>query len=401
MPERATQQRGAMPDTPAILDWLARRGPEMEALLADLVNIDSNSRDPEGVAAVAERIAAFFAEHGIETRRLPSEGEAQPLVARTGGDGLGDGANAGHVLLLGHMDTVFPKGEAARRPFSVDGRTGYGPGCSDMKAGLVMNAFLVAGFAATGEAPLPVVALYTCDEEIGSPAGRPVIEDHARGARAVFNAEPGRANGNVVSGRRGGTFFRATVTGRAAHSGLNPHDGRSAVEEMARKILAWHALTSETPDVSVNVGVMRGGEVVNMVAPFAEALIDLRFAEPGTGEAKEAEIAEIARTCTRDGLSGAIERTGGFLPVVETPDSRGLVDLYLGAARELGQETGAEFTRSCADSGFTASVGAPTVCATGPVGGKAHSPEEYVELDSFVPRAQAVALSILRLAGRT
>ncbi|HUF86715.1 MAG TPA: M20 family metallopeptidase [Thermohalobaculum sp.] len=382
-----------MADSPAILDWLAGRGPEMEALLADLVNIDSNSHDAGGIAAVADRLAAFFAEHGVETRRVPTDGIAEALVAR-----VGPQVDEGHVLLLGHMDTVFPKGEAARRPFRVEGRIGHGPGCSDMKSGLVMNAFLMAGFAATGEAPLPLVALYTCDEEIGSPAGRPVIEAHARGARAVFNAEPARANGNVVSSRRGGTFFRATVTGRAAHSGLNPHDGRSAVEEMARKILAWHALTGEKPDVSVNVGVVHGGEVVNMVAPFAEALIDLRFAEPETGVAREAEIGEIARTCARDGLSGTIERTGGFLPVVETPASRALLEIHLGAARDLGLDTGAEFTRSCADSGFTAAIGVPTVCATGPVGGKAHSPDEYVELDSFVPRAQTVALAIARLA---
>lgn len=389
-----------MTEPSAILDWLSSRGGEMEALLADLVNIDSNSRDQDGIAAVAARLERFFAEHRVETRRVPTASGAEALLARTGPGGAGGSGSAnGRVLLLGHMDTVFPKGETARRPFRVEAGRGYGPGCSDMKAGLVMNAFLIAGFAATDEAPLQLDALFTCDEEIGSPAGRTVIEEHARGARAVFNAEPGRANGNVVSSRRGGTFFRATVTGRAAHSGLNPHDGRSAIEEMARKILAWHALSSETPDVSVNVGVVSGGEVVNMVAPFAEALIDLRFTEPETGEAKEAEIREIATHCARDGLSGTIERTGGFLPVVETPESKSLLELYLGAARDLGEDTGAEFTRSCADSGFTAGVGAPTVCATGPVGGKAHSPEEYVELDSFVPRAQTVALSILRLAG--
>lgn len=384
-----------MSKSPEILAWLAEKGPEMEALLADLVNIDSYSLDPEGIAAVAKRLETFFAEHAIETRRVPTDSGAEALVAEIGPDG----AN-GHILLLGHMDTVFPKGEVARRPFQVQGRRGYGPGCSDMKAGLAMNAFLMAGFEATGEAPLRIVSLYTCDEEIGSPAGRAVIEDHAHGALAVFNAEPGRANGNVVSSRRGGTFFRATVTGRAAHSGLNPHDGRSAVEEIARKILAWHALSSDTPDVSVNVGVVTGGEVVNMVAPHAAALIDLRYTEPETGAAREAEIRKIAEHCARDGLSGTIERTGAFLPVVETDASKALLGTYLDAAHALGQNTGAEFTRSCADSGFTAGVGAPTVCATGPVGGKAHTPEEYVELDTFVPRAQAVALSILKLTGR-
>lgn len=394
-----------MTDGHPIMGWLAERGEAMEALLAELVNIDSGTAHGAGVDAVRDRIDAWLTAQGVATVRHETPGGAC-LSARVGPDGAGAGgtgaaSNAGHVLLMGHMDTVFPVGEAARRPFAVerrDGRRlGRGPGCADMKAGLVMNAFLLAGFAATG-APGPVVALFTRDEEVGSPHGRGVIEGLAGGARAVFNAEPGRKSGNVVKARRGGTFYRATVTGRSAHAGQNPQEGRSAIEEMARKILAWHALSSETPDVTVSVGLVSGGLAVNMIAPACEAQIDLRFAEPETGERLDAEIRAIAERCDRDGLSGRLERLGGFLPVVETPANQSLVALYLGAARALGHATGAEFTRSCADSGFTAALGVPTVCGTGPVGGNAHSPEEYVELDSFVPRAQAVALSILRLA---
>lgn len=387
-----------MRENSAVLDWLADKGPAMEALLTELVNIDSNSYDPAGVESVRSRIAAFLAGNGVDTADIPDEG-GDCLVARVGAR-----ANAGHVLLMGHMDTVFPAGEAARRSFAVelrDGvRIGRGPGCSDMKAGLVMNAFLMAAFEAAGAPPLPIAALYTRDEEIGSPHGRAVIEAAAQGARAAFNAEPGRKSGNIVKGRRGGAFFRAAVTGRAAHAGLNPHEGRSAIEEMAHKILAWHALTSADPDVNVSVGIVSGGEAVNTIAPFCEAHIDLRFADSGTGARLEREIGEIAARRLRDGVTGTIERLGGFLPVIETPDNQALVELYLGAARELGHSTGAEFTRSCADSGFTANLGVPTVCGAGPVGGNAHSPEEYVVLDSLVPRAQAVALSILRLAGR-
>jgi glutamate carboxypeptidase len=379
-----------------VLDWLGERQPQMEALLADLVNIDSNSHDPAGVDRVRERIAAFFAEHGIAAETV-STGGGDCLIARTGRRG-----NQGRALLMGHMDTVFPAGEAAERPFTVEmregRRTGRGPGCGDMKAGLVMNAFVVAAFHAAGEAPLEVAALFTRDEEIGSPAGRPAIAAEAGGARAVFNSEPGRKNGNVVKGRRGGSFFRAAVTGRAAHAGLNPHEGRSAVEEMARKVLAWHALTSEEPDVTVTVGIIAGGQAVNMVAPFCEAQIDLRFGSAEVGEEWTRRIREIAETCHRDGLSGTLERLGAFEPMPVTEDNQSLVNLYLSAARDLGQETDAEYTRSCADSGITASLGVPTVCGVGPVGGNAHSPEEYVDLDSFVPRAQAVARAIQRLA---
>jgi glutamate carboxypeptidase len=385
-----------MPNKTAVLDWLAAKGSEMETMLAEVVAIDSGSDHPEGIEAVRQHFARFFTENGIEIADIDTP-VGPCLSARTGPD-----SNRGHVLLMGHMDTVFPDDETRRRPWYIENRDGQrlgrGPGCADMKAGLVMNAFILAAFAANGGAPVPLRALYTRDEELGSPNGRAAIESEATGARAVFNAEPGRKSGNVVKARRGGTFFRAIVTGRSAHAGQNPHEGRSAIEEMARKILAWHALTSEEPDVTVSVGIVKGGQAVNMIAPFCEAKIDLRFAEAATGERLEAEIRRIAEACARDGLSGALERLGGFLPVVETASNQSLVELYLGVARELGHSTQAEFTRSCADSGFTANMGVPTVCGTGPVGGNAHSPEEYVELDTFVPRAQAVALSIMRLA---
>ena len=378
----------------AALRWLEDRQEDMEALLEEMVNIDSGTAHADGVEAVRRRLARVLSEHGVATEDVPSPG-GPCLAARVSGTG------PGHVLLLGHMDTVFPTGEASRRPYAVeerDGRRlGRGPGCGDMKAGLVMNAFVAAGLQATGSAACPVVALFTRDEEVGSPHGRPIIEAAALGARAAFNAEPGRKSGNVVKARRGGTFFRATVIGRPAHAGLNPHDGRSAIEEMARKILAWHGLSSDTPDVTVSVGLVAGGEAVNMIAPSCEAQIDLRFADAETGERLERAIREIAETCFRDGLAGKIERLGGFLPIVETQPNQALVEHYLAAARDLGQRTDAEFTRSCADSGLTASMGVPTVCGTGPVGDKFHTPDEYVDLDTFVPRAQAVALAISRL----
>ncbi len=385
-----------MPDNSAVLEWLAMKGPEMEEMLARVVGIDSGSHDPGGIEAVRMLFSHFFEEHGIDTVDIDTAGGAC-LSA-----GIGSASNSGHILMMGHMDTVFAPGETGRRPWWVEEqkgkRLGRGPGCADMKAGLVMNAFILAGFAVNGGAPAPLRALYTRDEEIGSPNGRGAIEAEAAGAIAVFNAEPGRKNGNVVKARRGGTFFRATVTGRSAHAGLNPHEGRSAIEEMARKILAWSALTSDEPDVTVSVGTVQGGQAVNMVAPSCTAQIDLRFAEAETGARLETDIRDIAVTCAQDGLSGTLERRGGFLPIADGPENQTLVDLYIDVARELGHGIGAEFTRSCADSGFTANMGVPTICGTGPVGGNAHSPEEYVELDSLVPRAQVVAKSIMRLA---
>lgn len=376
----------------AVLDWLEGQRDAMTRLLGDIVSIDSASHDKAGVDRVGARIRTFLEENGVacEVERLSDRGDA--LHAYVGGQG----GNA-PVLLTGHMDTVFPPDETTRRPFRVEGNLGYGPGCADMKAGLVMNAFILVGFAKHGGAPVPVHGLFTGDEEIGSRASRPIIEATAKGARAVFNAEPGRVNGNVVKGRRGGSFFKARLTGRASHAGLNPHDGRSAIHEMARKILAWTDLNDDEKQISVNVGLVSGGQAVNTVAPDAEAQIDLRFSRHEDGEEAEQAIRAIADSHAEDGLSARVEKLGGFLPMLQSEGGDTLTAAYLDAAKQLGQLIDAEFTPSCADSGFTTTVGTPTVCATGPVGGKVHSPDEYVDLNTLVPRARVVALTVLRM----
>jgi glutamate carboxypeptidase len=187
------------------------------------------------------------------------------------------GSNAVPVLLLGHCDTVFPKGEAARRPFQIVGARAYGPGVADMKGGLVINAFVLAGLKALAPDGLPVRALFTSDEEIASPVSRDEITRTSRNVRAVFNAEPGRPSGNVTVGRKGGVFMRVDVEGRGAHSGSHFTYGISAVEELARKIIGLHALTDLDKGVTVNVGVVKGGLTLNTVARSASAEFELRY----------------------------------------------------------------------------------------------------------------------------
>jgi glutamate carboxypeptidase len=378
----------------ALTDWLGERRDEMVALLEAAVNIDSGSHDKAGVDRVGELFRAHLAGAGIGTRRYPLPEHGDCIMAEVPGS---RGHDTAHVLLLGHMDTVFPAGTVAKRPFRLDGDVARGPGVADMKAGLVMNAFVARAFAELGGNRLPIRLLFTGDEEIASPASRELTQSVARGARAVFNAEPGRPSGNVVTGRKGALFVDFEVQGVAAHAGVSPEKGASAIEALAQKVMALHQLADPATGVSANVGTVRGGIAVNVVADAAAGQLDVRF--PGSVDPEELRrrILEIierespARTC------GCVTRIASFLPLAPSEAGNRLLAAYQAAAGALGFSVQGEFTGGSADSGLTAAMGAPTLCATGPVGGDVHSEREYCRVDTLVPRAQALALTLLDL----
>jgi glutamate carboxypeptidase len=379
-----------------ILDWLGLQRDAMLALLQTLVNTDSGSYDKPGVDAVGRHIREFLDQHGIVSEVTPDRTFGDAITATVGQDAPPLGNRP--ILLMGHRDTVFPKGEPSRRPFKIEGDRAYGPGVADMKSGLVLNCFVLAAIKKFGGAPAPVMALFTGDEEIGSPFSRPVIEQHARAARVCFNSEPGRARGAAVTGRKGCLFIRFEITGKAAHSGVNFEMGISAINELAHKTLALHALSDPPKGITLNVGVISGGQTVNTIAPWAKGEVDLRFITPAQRDATLAKAKEIMAKSYVPGTSARIEIAGEFVPLVETADGKALYEHYAAGLKELGVgETAALFTGGCADSGFASAAGTPTICAVGPVGGRAHSPEEYLEIDTLTPRAQALALAVLRL----
>jgi glutamate carboxypeptidase len=376
-----------------ILDWLGTQHGAMLKLLETLVNTDSGSYDKPGVDAVGGHIRDFLKSHGIATELTPDTKFGDAISAT-----VGHGGGNRPILLMGHRDTVFPKGEPTRRPFKIDGDRAYGPGVADMKAGLVMNCFVLAAIQQFGGAPAPVMALFTGDEEIGSPFSRKVIEAHARAARVCFNSEPGRARGAAVTGRKGGVFMRFEITGKAAHSGANFETGISAINELAHKTLALSALSDPKAGITLNVGVVSGGQTVNTVAPWAKGEVDLRFITPEQRASIFAKVEAIMAKSFVPGTSAKLEITGEFVPLVETAEGKALYEHYAASLKALGEtETTALFTGGCADSGFASATGTPTICAVGPVGGRAHSPDEYLEIETLVPRAKALALAVLRL----
>ena len=373
-----------------ITDWLDDNTSALTGLLEQLVNTDSFSTDKVGVDAAGRVIQDYLKAYrvGVAVHSDATYGDA--LVARVGSGGK-------PILLMGHRDTVFPTGEAQRRSFKIVDDRAYGPGVNDMKAGVAINAVLLAAFQSSFENPPPIVGLFTGDEELASPFSRPLIESFARNSCAVFNSEPARVSGNVVIGRKGGRFMLIEVFGKPAHSGVNFFDGVSAVNELAAKIRALNTITDAETGTTLNVGLVRGGQTVNTVAPYAAAELDLRFVDPEASNTAMLKVEEIVFSNSHAALSSKLTINGEFLPLVATPQTRALFNVYREAAASLGITLDGEFTGSCADSGFAGAQGVPTLCGTGAVGDKSHTPDEYILIDTLLQRAKVLSIAICRV----
>ena len=265
-----------MPDPNALRRIVETRLPRYLAELESLVNIDCGSYTPEGVNRVADVVADALGELGASVERQvhrPDAGRPQLgdlVVGRIEGDGP-------RLLLIGHMDTVFDPGTAAARPYRADGDRATGPGVTDMKAGLLAGLHAIAALHEAGERPA-ITFVANPDEEIGSPFSTPTIRSLAPQHDVALVLECARANGDIVSARKGIADFHVTIVGRAAHAGVEPEKGRSAILEAAHQVLALHALNGRWPTVTVNAGVIQGGTRTNVVAERCEMHVDLRAA---------------------------------------------------------------------------------------------------------------------------
>ena len=381
--------------TEPIIEWLNAQQENMLSLLADLVNIDSNSFDKVGVDKVADRLQAFFDNHAIPHETIPLKDHGDALRAFVSG---GNGNRP--ILLCGHRDTVFADGEVKKRPFSTQNGKAFGPGVADMKPGLVINAFILAAFHKFGGHPNPLVGLFTGDEEIGSPSSKNIIIAEAEKARLAFNSEPSRPSGNIVTRRKGGIFCHCAITGIAAHSGGFFTEGRSAIEELAQKIQALHALTDLERGTTINVGLISGGQSVNTIAAEASCDIDIRYQETAERDEILTQVRTICETVSVAGTSSNFCIRGEFQPLNPSAQSSELLALYQSSAAQENVKVEGEHSGGCADSGFIAAAGTPVICGVGPVGGNYHRPDEWMEIDSLAQRARFIASTILKLASQ-
>jgi glutamate carboxypeptidase len=340
---------------------------------------------------MAEQLGELGAEVVIEK----NETLGDTVVARF------EGRGGPRALLIGHLDTVFPDGTAAARPFTIrDGRA-YGPGVTDMKSGLLCGLYALRALRDVG--PLPFSELvFVCnpDEEIGSPASRPVIMREAENSDVSLVLECARANGDIVSARKGVVDLLMKLEGRAAHAGVEPEKGRSAIVEAAHKTLALTALNGRWPGVTVNVGVIRGGIRPNVVAESCELEVDLRATNRASMEEAEAELRRVCEATTVADVTCSIEPRGRHWPMEKSEATAALVEQAVALAGRLGFPLKDAATGGASDANTTGGMGVPTLDGLGPVGGGDHSPAEYLELDSIVPRTTLLAALLLSIARR-
>jgi glutamate carboxypeptidase len=365
--------------------------------LESLVNIDCGSYNKQGVdrigAFVGERLAGLGAEVTIE--RHDELGDTIVGVLR--------GSGSQKQLLIGHMDTVFPDGTAAERPYTVrDGRA-HGPGVDDMKGGLLAGLYALDALRALSVSSdwLPFAELTFVanpDEEIGSPSSTPVIRRLAPNVDVAFVLEAARENGSIVSARKGIADFVMEIHGRAAHAGVEPEKGRSAIVEAAHKTIALTALNGRWPGATINVGVARGGTRSNVVAEDCALEIDVRGVTRVQVEQAEAAIREIAASSTVPDTTTTVTRRTLWWPMEKTPPTAALAARAIKLGRRLGVDFGDVATGGASDANTTSGMGVPTLDGLGPVGGNAHSPAEYLELDSIVPRTTLLAALLLSVA---
>ncbi len=355
--------------------------------LRELCAIDSDSFHKQGLDEVALLLAARMRGLGMHATIIERESWGNDLLGVLHGNG---GAN---ILLLGHIDTVYPVGIAAARPVLVEGDIVYGPGVCDMKGCILsaiyaIEALVAMNYRAFGE----IRFLCVSDEEINIRHCQDIMQTACENAQGALVLEAARSNGDIVSARKGHTWYKLTARGRSAHAGVEPERGRNAVIEVAHQILQFQNLNGWREGITVNPGVISGGTLPNVVPDFAQAQFDLRFLHDEDRIATEKRFHELMMRDRIAGVELTLERAPDMkAPMVQTPEILKLAHQAQQIANLLGFSVNHVLTGGASDASYATAHGVPALDGLGPVGGLDHSPDEYLVLSSVAPRTALLA----------
>ena len=374
-----------------LLKSIEAKHDKMVKFLETLVNIDSGNDCPEGVAKVARIVGDKLREMQFNVEYLEYPGVCTHLLAHKKGTGDKE------VMIIGHMDTLFPMGTAATRPFTIRDDKAYGPGVLDMKGGITIALFALEALYESGWNDKNVTILFAGDEEFAHPKTNApeLFEQHARGKDAVFNMETASAGRAVLVGRKGNIHPELIVRGISAHAGADLDKGASAIVELAHKIIAVNNLTDFSRGLTFNCGVIKGGTVANAVADYASVVIDMRYLTVADGEYGIDSLRKIAAQSVIPGTTTEVANLRErFTPMEVTEGNLKLYEIVKEQGRKLGLDIEKKVGGGASDAGWTVRAGAPSICSMGALGALNHSEREYIVLSGLVERAKLLALSV-------
>lgn len=371
-----------------ILKYFQAREDAILDAIREIVDIESPSHNAEQSRIVADWVEKQARETGVDIsiERISAGDGDHVLIRAFPGDGK-------HTLLLGHTDTVHPIGTSVKNPTRIEGDKFYGCGIFDMKSGVVMMIEALRFFAANQiKPPRPITILLSCDEEVGSHSGRPLVEREAANAERCFVFEPSR-DGMVKTGRKGTGMFTLRAHGLAAHAGLEPEKGVNAIVELARQIEQLHAVSRPEDGTAVNVCTIKGGTTWNVIPDHAECAIDVRFTKMVEAERIDREIRSLKAIDERIKLeiAGGINR-----PPMERTEK--VVELYERArplAASIDYDLGETQVGGASDGNFVGATGVPVLDGLGITGDGAHTLNEHILVSDVATRATLVTLLLI------
>ena len=366
--------------------------PQMIEWLKNLINIDSPSNDKVALDTLARNLGEQLSNDGGAVEIIPNKVGGNHLIARF----AGHSDDLKPILILGHLDTVWDKGESGRRPARLENGKLFGPGAFDMRGGITLILAMVHYLSKNkSQIKRPFTILFDSDEEVGTPTARTLIESEAKKSAVTLVLEPCIPGGALKTARKGVGTFKITASGLAAHAGIDYHNGVSAIQEVSHQILQLYDLNDFDKGTTVNPGVIRGGSRSNVVADQAEIEVDIRVKTISEGKRLVQKINALQTK-----LKGTVIKIEGSLNRPPLERTTQVIQLFQ-RARKLATELGIELregsTGGGSDGCFTADMGIPTLDGLGPDGSGAHALDEHVVVESLVPRAALLTHLVLNL----
>lgn len=349
--------------------------------LEEIVNIDSGSSNREGVGRIGKYMARRLSDCGLSVKTYD---DFTRIEARTHTD-----CEAFDVLLVGHMDTVFPDGTAAARPYTEKSGIAYGPGVCDMKAGLIMILHLLRAISSENH-ELRLCAALNGDEETGSANSKDWLRSLSLNSRYALVFEPGRNGTAFVRSRKGCMDVEIDFHGKSSHAGVDPEKGANAILEMARWITALSELQNLDKGTSVSAGIVSGGSASNVIPDSAHVSFDIRYTSADEMNRIKAKLEELSDNISVSGVTADVKIPSFSMPMTPSAATYKLIEALNTIAAELEIEISWADTGGASDANNISGAGVPVICGCGAVGGGMHSDKEFLELDSIEKRLNII-----------